>query len=114
MWTIIYYVFVFILGGFMGHFIGKITETAVKLRTCDKYELADVRGELMGRVTGLVLLLLLFISVFAAKVSIDVYEDVKKDIDSRTTRIEKLEMQVGSLKSATFNLAEIQDVSDDQ
>ena len=107
MWTIIYYVFVFILGGFMGHFIGKITETAVKLRTCDKYELADVRGELMGRVTGLVFLLLLFIGVFAAKVSIDVYEDVKGEIESRTTRIEKLERQVDSLKSATFNLAEI-------
>ena len=107
MWTIIYYVFVFILGGFMGHFIGKITETAVKLRTCDRYELDDVQGELMGKITGLVFLLLLFMGVFAAKLSGDIYEDVKGEIESRTTRIEKLERQVDSLKSTTFNLAEI-------
>lgn len=106
MWTVIYYVSMFILGGFMGHFIGKISETAVKLRTCDKYELDDVQGELMGKVTGLVFLLLLFIGVFAAKLSADVYEDV-------TTRIEKIERQADSLKTAAFNLAEIQDVNHD-
>jgi hypothetical protein len=113
MWAIIYYVFIFLLGGFMGHFIGKISETAVELRTCDRYELDDVQGELMGKVTGLVFLLLLFIGVFAAKLSVDVYEDVNGEIQSRTTRIEKLERQVDSLKTATFNLAEIQDASDD-
>ena len=113
MWTIIYYVFIFLLGCFMGHFIGKISETAVKLRTCDRYELDDVQGELMGKVTGLVFLLLLFIGIFSAKLSVDVYEDVEGEIESRTTRIEKLERQVDSLKTATFNLAEFQDVSDD-
>lgn len=113
MWTIIYYVSLFILGGFMGYFIGKITEAATKLRTCDRYELDDVRGELMGKITGLVFLLLLFVGVFAAKLSVDVYEDVNGEIQSRTTRIEKLERQVDSLKTATFNLAEIQDASDD-
>ena len=97
----------------MGHFIGKISETAAKLRTCDRYELDDARGELMGKITGLVFLLLLFIGVFAAKLSVDVYEDVKGEIESRTTRIEKLERQVDSLKTATFNLAEFQDASDD-
>ena len=113
MWTIIYYVSLLILGGFIGYFIGKISETATKLRTCDRCELDDVQGELMGKITGLVFLLLLFIGVFAAKLSVDVYEDIEDKIESRTTRIEKLERQVDSLKTATFNLAEIQDVSND-
>ena len=113
MWNIIYYVSIFLIGGFIGYFIGKISETAVKLRTCDKYELDDVQGELMGKITGLVFLLLLFVGVFAAKLSADVYEDIEDKIEGRTTRIEKLERQVDSLKTATFNLAEFQDASDD-
>lgn len=113
MWTVIYYVFIFILGGFMGYFIGEIAETAVELRTCDRYELDDVQGKLMGKITGLVFLLLLFMGVFAAKLGVDYYEDVKGEIESRTTRIEKLERQVDSLKTTTFNLAEIQDVNHD-